>query len=41
MQNPLSIGLIVFGVILAGAFGGWAIKERLPKITSAMRQKAL
>jgi hypothetical protein len=31
MQNPLCIGLIVFGVILAGAFGGWVIKERLPK----------
>jgi CDP-diglyceride synthetase len=31
MQNPLIIGLIVFGVILAGAFGGWVIKERLPK----------
>lgn len=31
MQNPLIIGLIVFGVILVGAFVGWVIKERLPK----------
>jgi hypothetical protein len=31
MQNPLIIGLIVFGVILVGAFAGWVIKERLPK----------
>jgi uncharacterized membrane protein YqgA involved in biofilm formation len=31
MQNPLIIGLTVFGVILAGAFVGWLIKERLPK----------
>jgi hypothetical protein len=31
MQNPLIIGLIVFGVILAGTFVGWVIKERLPK----------
>ncbi len=31
MQNPLIIGLIVFGVILIGAFVGWVVKERLPK----------
>jgi len=31
MQNPLIIGLIVFGVILAGAFVGLVIKERLPE----------
>lgn len=31
MQNPLIIGLIVFGVILVGALVGWVIKERLPK----------
>jgi len=31
MENPLVIGLIVFAVILVGAFVGWAIKERLPK----------
>jgi len=31
MQNPLIIGLIVFGVILVGAFAGWVIKDRLPK----------
>ena len=31
MQNPLFIGLIVFGVISAGAFVGLVIKERLPK----------
>jgi uncharacterized membrane protein len=26
MQNPLVIGMVVFGVILVGAFVGWAIK---------------
>jgi hypothetical protein len=31
MQNPLIIGVIVFGVIMVGAFVGWAIKGRLPK----------
>jgi uncharacterized membrane protein YqgA involved in biofilm formation len=31
MQNPLTIGLIVFGVILAGTVVGYAIRRRLPK----------
>jgi hypothetical protein len=31
MKNPLVIGMIVFVVILAGAFVGFVIKERLPK----------
>ena len=31
MQNPLVIGIIVFGVILVGALVGWMIKECLPK----------
>src|SRR5262249_59256889 len=31
MQNPLIIGLIVFAVILAGAFAGWVLRRRLPK----------
>ena len=30
MLNPLNIGLIVFAIILAGAFAGWAIRRRLP-----------
>jgi uncharacterized membrane protein YqjE len=30
MLNPLIIGLIVFLVILAGAFAGWAVRKRLP-----------
>jgi uncharacterized membrane protein YqgA involved in biofilm formation len=30
MRNPLIIGVIVFAVILAGAFVGWAIRQRLP-----------
>src|SRR5215469_3477607 len=31
MQNPLIIGVIVFGVILAGVLVGCVIRERLPK----------
>jgi hypothetical protein len=31
MQNPLIIGLIVFVVILAGAFVGYALRQCLPK----------
>jgi hypothetical protein len=31
MQNPLVIGMIVFGVISVGALVGWMIKECLPK----------
>jgi hypothetical protein len=30
MLNPLIIGLIVFAVILAGAFAGWATRRLLP-----------
>ena len=30
MQNPLIIGPIVFAVILAGAFAGWATRRLLP-----------
>ena len=31
MPNPLIVGLIVFAVVLAGAFVGWTTKQRLPK----------
>ena len=31
MFNPLIIGLIVFAVILAGAFAGWVLRHRLPE----------
>jgi len=31
MFNPLIIGLIVFLIILAGGFAGWAAQQRLPK----------
>jgi hypothetical protein len=30
MRNPLIIGLIVYAVILAGAFAGWKVRDRLP-----------
>jgi hypothetical protein len=30
MRNALLIGLIVFAVILTGAFAGWAMRKRLP-----------
>ena len=30
MQNPVLIGLMVFAVIVAGAFAGWAMRKRLP-----------
>src|SRR5215831_11311785 len=30
MLTPLIISLIVFAVVLAGAFAGWAIRQRLP-----------
>jgi len=30
MPNPVLIGLIVFAVIVAGAFAGWAMRRRLP-----------
>src|SRR3954454_24634328 len=31
MLSPLSIGLVVFSVILGGAFAGWAVGKRLPR----------
>jgi hypothetical protein len=31
MLNPPIIGVIVFAVILAGAFAGWALRQRLPE----------
>ena len=31
MFNPLVVGLIVFALVLAGAFAGWVIKQHLPK----------
>jgi hypothetical protein len=31
MYNPLIIGLIVFATILAGAFAGWVLRQRLPE----------
>src|SRR5262249_53716756 len=30
MRNPLLIGLIVYAVLLAGAFMGWKLRDRLP-----------
>jgi hypothetical protein len=30
MLNPLFIGLVVFLVVLAGAFAGWVVRQRLP-----------
>ena len=30
MKAPLIIGLVVYAVILAGAFAGWKIRARLP-----------
>ena len=30
MRNPLLIGLIVYAVLLAGAFAGWKLRDRLP-----------
>src|SRR5262249_35999741 len=31
MTNPLIIGLVVYAVILAGAFAGWKVRCRLPE----------
>jgi hypothetical protein len=31
VQNPLIIGLIVFALILAGAFAGWVMRQHLPE----------
>jgi hypothetical protein len=30
MLNPLIIGIAVFGVIIAGVFAGWVVRQRLP-----------
>ena len=30
MKNPLIIGLIVYVLLLAGAFAGWKMRKRLP-----------
>ena len=30
MKAPMIIGLIVYAVIMAGAFAGWKIRNRLP-----------
>jgi hypothetical protein len=30
MKNPLIIGFVVYGIILAGAFAGWKGRDRLP-----------
>jgi len=29
--NPLVVGVIIFAVVLAGAFAGWAMRQRLPE----------
>jgi hypothetical protein len=31
MRTPLIVGLLVFAVILAGAFAGWVLRQRLPQ----------
>ena len=31
MNDPVVIGLIVFAVILVGAFTGWKLRKRLPE----------
>jgi hypothetical protein len=31
MFNPLVVGFVAFAVVMAGAFAGWVIKQRLPK----------
>jgi len=41
MRTPLIIGTIVFVVILAGAFAGWAIRQRLPTDDLADDTKSL
>jgi hypothetical protein len=28
--NPLIVGLVIFGIVLAGALAGWALRQRLP-----------
>jgi hypothetical protein len=41
MYNPLIIGLIVFATILAGAFAGWVLRQRLPEHHLADETKSL
>ena len=41
MFNPLTISLIVFAIILAGAFAGWAIRRCLPAHDLADETKSL
>src|SRR5262249_2827961 len=41
MVNPLIIGLIVFAIILGGAFAGWLIRQRLPAHHLADETKSL
>src|SRR5262249_16920587 len=41
MLNPLIIGLIVFAVILAGAFAGWATSRLLPAHHLSAETKSL
>ena len=41
MFNPLIIGLIVFATILAGAFAGWMLRQRLPEHHLADETKSL
>jgi hypothetical protein len=41
MFNPLIIGLIVFATILAGAFAGWVLRQRLPEHHLADETKSL
>ena len=30
MQNPLISGIVIFLILLAGAFAGWMMRQRLP-----------
>ena len=41
MYTPLIIGLIVFATILAGAFAGWVLRQRLPEHHLAEETKSL
>jgi len=41
MQNPLIDGIIVFLILLAGAFAGWAMRQRLPEHHLADDTKSL
>src|SRR5262245_688021 len=41
MQNPLISGIAVFLILLAGAFAGWAMRQRLPEHHLADDTKSL